>query len=412
MALHESSRLTRRGFVGALIAGGLAGVGLAENGNAGGDIDPEIRMRRIVGFWLEAERPKLIGNNARLGVHGKRTREFVWAVESSTGVSGFGVAPNNRRAAEAVLGTSVREYFRSNPPGMYGPFDRGDMPFWDLLGQLCQKPAYRLMGGTATRPVPVYDGSIYFSDLLPDYRDRGIDRILEEVEQGLDRGHRALKVKIGRGFRWMPRAEGDKRDVEVVTAIRRRFGTELTIMVDANNGYDLHGAKRLFGEIGPLNIFWAEEMFPENVEQDLEFKAFLRENGWSTLVADGEGAREPEHFVPFIRARALDVVQPDIRAFGLTLQLKMASMLRGTGIRLAPHNWGSYLGFFMQLHLACAVDEFLYAEHDPARTELVDASGYRIADGMARVPDAPGFGLHLDIGRLKDSSAVTWVVEA
>src|SRR3712207_8349219 len=54
---------------------------------------------------------------------------------------------------------------------------------------------------TLFRSVPVYDGSIYFSDLLPDYESNWRDRFRGEIDMGRERGHRFFKVKIGRGKR-------------------------------------------------------------------------------------------------------------------------------------------------------------------------------------------------------------------
>ena len=117
--------------------------------------------------------------------------------------------------------------------------------------------------------MPVYDGSIYFADLLPQYADRWRDRFREEIDMGLKRGHRAFKVKIGRGARWMPRAEGDSRDVEVLKTIREHGGEELIIGVDANNGYNLAGTKKLLGALPDYNFAFVEEMFPETVDASI-----------------------------------------------------------------------------------------------------------------------------------------------
>ena len=78
-------------------------------------------------------------------------------------------------------------------------------------------------------------------------------------------------------------------------------------------------------------------------------------------------------------------------------------MARPRGILIAPHNWGSLLGFYLQLHVGMAVPNFYRAENDPLTTDVLIAEGYRIRDGLCSVPDAPGFGHGLsldDIGPL------------
>ena len=56
---------------------------------------------------------------------------------------------------------------------------------------------------------------------------------------GFRAGHRGFKLKIGRGHKWMDRAAGDTRDVEVLEIVRRHAGHEVLLAVDANDGYDL-----------------------------------------------------------------------------------------------------------------------------------------------------------------------------
>src|SRR5262249_43824631 len=203
-------------------------------------------------------------------------------------------------------------------------------------------------------------------------------------------------VKVGRGFRWMDRDAGLRRDVEVVKAVRRLVGPDVKLMADANNAFDLEDAERWLDAAGGENLFFVEEMFPEQVERDLMLKAYLRAKGYATLVADGESARDLDDFDALVAHEALDVFQPDIRAFGLTRQAAVARKLAvKPRLKLAPHNWGSFLGFFMQLTLGRAVPNFLIAEQDPCASDLFDTSAYTFKDGEVGVPDVPGCGLTL-----------------
>ena len=137
----------------------------------------------------------------------------------------------------------ILEFFEPGR-GIVSPLGREDAPLWDLTGKIFNEPVWRLLGGYGPATVPVYDGSIYFSDLDPEYRDRGIHRILEEIDYALELGHRAFKIKVGRGYQWMPSAAGLTRDIQVVRAIRSHVGPDIKLMVDSNNGYDLATTKR------------------------------------------------------------------------------------------------------------------------------------------------------------------------
>jgi len=353
------------------------------------------RIAALLGFRHVCPRPKLIGKNARLDVHGSKTSESVLIVRTDRGLEGVGVGRLDRDRAKRIVGRRLDELWEPEV-GSAGRLGRADHPLFDLVGKALGKPAWSLLGGQGPEWVEVYDGSLYFADLLPEYEDRGIDRILEEIDMGLEAGHRAFKIKVGRGHKWMPPKDGFRRDVEVARAIRRRVGPEIRLMVDANNGMDLEQAIRFIDE-ADARLTFVEEMFPEEVEADLKLKEHLRAHHPGTLVADGESAREVEHFAPFLEAKALDVLQPDIRAFGLSRQwaLSRAVEAAGSTARLAPHNWGSFLGLYMNAILGRGVPNFLMAEQDTSASDLFETSAFTFREGRLRVPDVPGCGLAL-----------------
>src|SRR5262249_27268337 len=311
-----------------------------------------------------------------------------------------------------LIGKAPFAFYRRDERAMTGPLGAGTMPLWDLLGKLVQKPVHELLGGGggAVR-VPVYDGSIYFADLLPQYADRWQDRFREEIDMGLRIGHRAFKAKIGRGSKWMARAEGDARDVQVVKLLRQHAGKDVVLAVDANNGYDLAGAKRFLEGVGGENLAFVEEMFPETVEECLALKRFMKANGWATLLADGETQSNLDVFKPFLKAKAIDIYQADMNRFGFEGILTEAAWAREAGAVVAPHNWGSLVGYYMQLHVGRAVPNVYRAEHDPLSTDVLVAEGYDRKDGTSSVPAAPGFGLSIEERKFADEVKVRFDVK-
>jgi L-alanine-DL-glutamate epimerase-like enolase superfamily enzyme len=100
-----------------------------------------------------------------------------------------------------------------------------------------------------------------------------------------------------------------------------------------------------------------------------------------------------EAFRLFMEAGAIDVFQGDMNRFGFDGILMEAAQAAEHGQRVAQHNWGSLVGFYMQLHVGRAVANFYRAEHDPLTTEVLVADGVRIEEGAATVSDVPGCGL-------------------
>lgn len=383
------------------LAAGLGGSGVWARDEATSESERqlarlrEVRVTGVTGFRHQCPRPKLVGKNSHLDVHGDTTTDWVLRIATDQGIEGIGEGRANAEQARKVVGLTLDQLWEPGV-GAKGALGRADHAIFDLVGKALDVPAWKLLGAEGPEWVPVYDGSIYFADLLPEHAGRGVARIVEEVEAGLERGHRAFKIKVGRGYKWMPPEEGFRRDVEVVQAIRKAVGPDVRLMVDANNGFDREGAIRWLDAVGD-DLYFVEEMFPEAVDDDLALKEFLRSKGWKTLVADGESAGEVGHFDELLKAGAIDVVQPDIRAFGLTLQWAMSRRIGelGSAALLSPHNWGSHLGLFMQGTLARGIPNFGMAEQDTGASDLFDASAWEFREGKLRVPELPGCGLIL-----------------
>lgn len=386
--------MNRRKFLS--VCGGAAASVLLARWSWASDLPRDIKITRIVGFDLESRRCKVCGKNSRLGVHGDRARDRMVRIYTNAGYEGLG----NCRASEAklgpLLGKNPFDFFKADRPAFDSPLDAGTMPLWDLAGKALNRPAFILLGGKGSQHVPVYDGSIYFADLMPEYAGRWQDRFKEEIDLGFKRGHRAFKIKIGRGAKWMPTEEGFDRDLMVVRLIREHAGPETLLGADANNGYDLARAKRFLGELPGVNLAFVEELFNEEVALDLELKAFLREHKLKTLIADGETQQTPEPLKPFMAARAIDIYEGDINQFGIEGILTEAAWAKAEDLQVSPHGWGSLVGFYMSLHVGRALTNYYRAENDPLDNEMLIADGYAIKNGTASVPEAPGFGLKLD----------------
>ena len=200
-------------------------------------------------------------------------------------------------------------------------------------------PVYALaaatVGATPATPFRVrcYDTSLYFDDLHLESEQEAAALIAAEAHEGYARGHRAFKIKVGRGARHMELAAGLRRDIAVVRAVREAVGEHATLMTDANNGYNLNLAKQLLRATADADVFWLEEAFHEDDVLYSDFQAWLRAEGLSTLIADGEGLASPR-LPEMARQRLVNVVQYDIFSYGFTRWLRARSTARPLG---RPH---------------------------------------------------------------------------
>lgn len=359
------------------------------------DLPRDLKITRITAFSVPSKRNRYIGKNSHLDDHKDRGGDSMLRIFTNQGIDGLGGLGRLTQAEAARL-------IGRNPFDLYDPaakrmtLGRSGFALWDLLGKAQGKPVWQLLGGQGPARVPVYDGSIYFSDLLPQYAANWQDRFKEELDQSIKSGHTCFKVKIGRGYKWMPRAEGDRRDIEVVQLIRRHVGPAMGVAVDANNGYDLAGAGRFIEATAGCNLEWAEEMFDEAVAQDLALKALFRKLNLKTLIADGETQNKLEVYKPFIESKSVDVFEGDINTFGVDEILTEADWAKAQGLRVSPHGWGSFNGFFMSAQIGRGITNFYRVEQDPLANNVLIPEGYKIEGGTISVPETPGYGMRVN----------------
>lgn len=349
---------------------------------------------------LEGRRPRHAGSNARLGAHGDTVRVPILRLTTADGARGFGVYHGSTERLDELLGEPFDDMFSSigAVPERWQPFEYA---LWDLAGVRAGKPVYALaaefVGRTVEEPfrAPCYDTSLYFDDLHLDSEQAAAQLIAAEAHAGYERGHRAFKIKVGRGARHMPLETGTRRDIAIVRAVRAAVGPAAPIMLDANNGYNLNLTKRVLAETADCGILWMEEAFHEDEVLYRDLREWLANQHLQIMIADGEGQSDPR-LIAWARAGLIDVIQYDIFGYGFTRWLTLGRELDSANVRSAPHHYGGHYGNYAAGHLAAAIQSFTYVEWDEATTVGLDTSAYTLQDGWLTLPAAPGFGLALD----------------
>lgn len=355
----------------------------------------DVRITRITYVEVTGQSPKMIGKNAVKDDHGATNRERLVRVFTNSGHEGFGVT--RATAAEVEVETAKALGFN---PVLLIDMDQGitlrgiEHALWDLIGQITGKPVYALLGASCRDTIDAYDGGLYFCDLV--YPELGLARVEQEAAESIAQGHRAIKMKIGRGHKWMPPEEGFQRDVDAIRLVRQTIGPDIRVMVDGNNGFDETGAERLMEAVGDQDIYWAEEMFPETLEDYTKFRAFLDRNGLKTLIADGETLAEPAPLYPFIEQRLIDVVQLDTTQIGLSAWWRLAAFSQIHGRLCAPHTWGSRFAVYATAHLGKVIPSFLYNEVPAYDPDAYRPTGFTFENGTYTLSDKPGWGLEID----------------
>jgi L-rhamnonate dehydratase len=362
------------------------------------------RIARIEWGVLEGTRPHPLGKNARLPEHGATVRVPLCRITTTDGAQGIGPSRLSKDLAYQAVGLPVAALF-SPKAGTQEAWMGLDYPLWDLAGVQAGMAVYQLAGdGAATSSlqpptVACYDTSLYFDELLPDADGagdaRGAEVVAAEAAAGYAAGHRAFKVKVGRGARWMSPAAGLDRDVAVMTAVREAIGPDCVLLADANNGFTLNGAQEFLERTADLGLGWLEEPFHEDEVLLEALRAWVDRGNLRVELADGESATLDEGLRLAGRG-FIDVVQADILAASFSRWRRAGASLDAMGMGSAPHHFGLYLGNYVSGHLAGAISGLRYVEWDEARVPGIEAPGYRFAEGCLTLASTPGFGIEVD----------------
>ena len=178
--------------------------------------------------------------------------------------------------------------------------------------------------------------------------------------------------------------------------MRNAVGPEVDILVEAHAKFNVATAIQLgkrMEEYRPL--FYEEPVSPENVHEMAEVRDRV-----DIPIATGERLYTIFPFNQLLKARAVDVLQPDIaNAGGITELRKIATLAEAEHATMAPHNVCSPVGAMAEMHLDAAVWNFLIQEYhaefyDPHYFD-VTAGFPRQEDGYVKLSDAPGLGLEI-----------------
>ncbi|MQY77709.1 MAG: mandelate racemase/muconate lactonizing enzyme family protein [Bacteroidetes bacterium] len=273
-----------------------------------------------------------------------------------------------------------------------------DIAIWDLKGKILDLPVSALLGGTHRNKIKPYASGLYFSDY-----DNPAKRFDEEALSYVNRGFKAIKMKVGLGI---------TSDYNNVKNMREILGDGIKLMVDSNHAYTLVEAIELARKIEPFQISWFEE--PISPEFYTQYKE-LREK---TIIpiAGGECEYLRFGFHHLLRNQSVDILQPDICACGgLSEAKRIASLASTYGVDIIPHTWGTGIGIHAALHFISNLENIPgrlitpeslieYDQTDNQLRERLTEPEIIMKDGMIDVPERPGLGVEVNTDALNEFS--------
>jgi L-alanine-DL-glutamate epimerase-like enolase superfamily enzyme len=260
--------------------------------------------------------------------------------------------------------------------GRRGPETRAlsviDCALWDIKAKAANLPLYVLLGGARER-IPTYVAGGYYTP------GKGLDGLAEEVMRYVDRGARAIKMKVG--------ALSPRDDAARVKLVREAIGPDIKLMVDANCAYRYYEAITFARLVEDYDLFWFEEpVQPDDYDGMRKIAAAT-----PITLAAGENEYTKFGFRDLVATEAIGILQPDVRYMGgITEFMKVASLAQTHGLDICPHGDQQ-----THLHLMAAIPnglmiEFYPKEFDPMFGKVYVDTPDINEDGTLTVPSAPG----------------------
>ncbi len=238
--------------------------------------------------------------------------------------------------------------------------------------------------------VPLVDLLGRCHDVLPTSLTIGISSVeetLAEAEEFLGRGFRCLKVKTGRSF---------EEDVERLTKLRESVGSDVSIRIDANQGYTVEEARSLGNLAVEMDLELIEQPLPAALDSELRT---LPASTRRIIAAD-----ESLHGEEDARGLARDPAACGIfnvklmKCGGIRPAVAIAEIARPANIELM---WGcndeSVVSIAAALHAAYACPSTRYLDLDGSFDLARDPAknGFVVEEGCLRLLDRPGLGVDL-----------------
>jgi L-alanine-DL-glutamate epimerase-like enolase superfamily enzyme len=353
---------------------------------------------------------------------------FVVIIHTDGGVSGIGECDANPWMAKVcveapgthTMGLSIRDMLIGANPFEIGNLWRKiylgtamngrrgmvihalsavEMALWDLCGKAVGLPVHALLGGATRDFITPYASLQPAGGRFEEYRDA----LCLSAERAQKLGFKALKTEITMNG---PYAHGGMREnydrhTDVLAAVRKTIGSEITLMVDVQYLWeDAATCLSVVKDWAEFNIYFLETpIWSDNVHE----MAKLVENA-PMPIAFGEWLATRFEFEELMDIGKVQVAQPDVGRVGGIGEAKIVcDMAKARGRTIVPHCWKTGISISATAHLAfvtnhCAFIEYLPPQlcNERLRRELAREELVFRADGTIPLPIKPGLGVELD----------------
>lgn len=323
------------------------------------------------------------------------TQSGIVRVETDAGLVGWGEHNVNflPNLSARRMQQQAREWLIGRDPQNVAAFHRDcpletrlksgiELALWDICGKAVGLPVARLLGGILRPRVEV----------AACMGIQSYERAGEFARWYVEMGFGTLKTKAGADM---------NEDVEMVRGIRDAVGDRLRLRIDPNRAYSPEQGAELCRRLEPYHLEYLEQPIPA---EPLADAAALRRQT-PVPIALNENVTDPASVMAILRADAAAFILPDTHiAGGILPCVKIGHLCESAGLPCIMH-CGHDLGpkTAAMLHVAASTPAYSLA-NDTTYYGLVEdilTEPFRIEAGTIAVPERPGLGIEVDIGKLE-----------
>jgi L-Ala-D/L-Glu epimerase len=286
----------------------------------------------------------------------------------------------DEKGVEFLIGRDIREFNQltfevwRNFPDNPGARAALDIALHDLFTKYLGIPLVKFLGQKIKKlPTSITIGI------------KNVDETLREADEYMKRGFRVIKVKLGKDL---------DEDVERVMKLREKFGNQIIIRADANQGYSVDQTIQFYGRCYDLDVQLIEQPLP--AKDIAEMKALPKEV--REVIAADESLLTPADAIELIKPpKASGIFNIKLmKCGGVSQALKIADIALHEEIDLF---WGcndeSIVSITAALHTAFSCSNTKYIDLDGSfdLSKDVVTGGFILKDGHMSCSDKAGLGV-------------------
>lgn len=265
-----------------------------------------------------------------------------------------------------------------------------DVALWDLLGQVCGQPIWKLLGGAVQPQVRIYNtcggpgyGAIKGASVdaaqrhpgWPGYGDEGVPGPLQDnwssfhaagdlAEELVAEGIAGMKVwpfdrYVHRDGGLYLRAQDIDEAMRPLREIRRRVGDQIEIMIEGHAFFQLPAALRLAEALREIRPLWLEDVLRvDNIQTLADFR---RQSGMP--IAASEMLLGRSSYLSLLQAKAADYVMVDPTwAGGISETRRIIELAQAYNVPATMHDCTGPLTLFAGMHCSAASANVVFQE--------------------------------------------------